>query len=181
MAASTLKYQSGFANEFATEAVPGALPHGQNAPQKHPLGLYTEQFSGTSFTSTRHVNRRTWTYRIRPSVTHKPYEEYSTRLLRSGPFNEVRTPPNQLRWDPIPIPSEPTDFVDGIVTLGGNGDPAMQTGVAIHLYGCNASMQDRFFYTADGELLVVPQQGALRFHTELGILHVAPGEICVLP
>ncbi len=80
-----------------------------------------------------------------------------------------------------PFPNEKTDFVDGIVTLGGNGDPAMQTGVAIHLYAANASMQDRFFYTADGELLIVPQLGALRFHTELGILDVAPGEICVIP
>ena len=89
MPPSALQYQSGFANEFSTEAVPGALPQGQNAPQKHPLGLYTEQFSGTSFTSPRHVNRRTWTYRIRPSVTHKPYAEFASRLIRSGPFTEV--------------------------------------------------------------------------------------------
>ena len=176
-----LSYQSGFGNEFATEAVPGALPVGQNAPQKHPLGLYTEQFSGTPFTAPRAVNRRTWTYRIRPSVTHRPYEEIPARLIRSGPFLEVPTTPNQLRWDPLPIPTERTDFVDGIVTLGGNGDPAMQTGLAIHLYAANASMEDRFFYTADGELLIVPQLGALRFHTELGILEVKPGEICVIP
>ena len=155
-ASAELSYQSGFGNEFATEAVPGALPQGQNAPQKHPLGLYTEQFSGSPFTAPRATNRRTWTYRIRPSVTHRPYEEIAAKLIRSGPFNEVPTTPNQLRWDPIPIPTEPTDFVDGIVTLGGNGDPAMQTGVAIHLYACNASMHDRFFYTADGELLIVP-------------------------
>src|SRR5581483_8461838 len=119
-------YQSGFGNEFATEAAPGALPIGQNAPQKHPLGLYTEQFSGTPFTAPRATNRRTWTYRIRPSVTHRPYEEVPARMIRSGPFFEVPTTPNQLRWDPLPIPAEPTDFVDGIVTLGGNGDPAMQ-------------------------------------------------------
>ena len=176
-----LSYQSGFGNEFAAEAVPGALPQGQNAPQKHPLGLYTEQFSGTPFTAPRSINRRTWTYRIRPSVTHRPYEEVSAKLIRSGPFIEAPTTPNQLRWDPLPIPSQVTDFVDGIVTLGGNGDPAFQTGVAIHIYACNTSMQDRFFYTADGELLIVPQLGALRFHTELGILEVKPGEICVIP
>jgi len=181
MPPSALQYQSGFANEFSTEAVPGALPQGQNAPQKHPLGLYTEQFSGTSFTSPRHVNRRSWTYRIRPSVTHKPYAEFASRLIRSGPFTEVPTPPNQLRWDPVPIPSAQTDFVEGIITLGGNGDPAMQSGVGIHIYAINKSMKDRFFYNADGELLIVPQQGALRIHTELGILGVAPGEICVLP
>ena len=178
-----LRYQSGFANEFATEAVAGALPHGQNAPQKVPLGLYTEQFSGTPFTAPRATNRRTWTYRIRPSVTHKPFEasDGTGKLIRSGPFTEVPTPPNQLRWNPVPMPTEKTDFVDGIVTMGGNGDPAFQTGLAIHVYGANASMEDRFFYNADGEMLIVPQEGALRFHTELGIIGVAPGEICVVP
>ena len=178
---SELLYQSGFGNEFATEAVPGALPLGQNSPQKHPLGLYTEQFSGTPFTAPRAINRRTWTYRIRPSVTHRPYVEIPARLVRSGPFLEVPTTPNQLRWDPLPLPEAPTDFVDGIITLGGNGDPAMQTGVAIHLYAANASMHDRFFYNADGEFLIVPQLGTVRLHTELGILEARPGEICVIP
>jgi homogentisate 1,2-dioxygenase len=178
-----LRYQSGFANEFATEAVAGALPHGQNSPQKAPLGLYTEQFSGTPFTTPRATNRRTWTYRIRPSVTHKPYEprEGTGKLIRSGPFTEVPTPPNQFRWNPVPVPAERTDFIDGIITMGGNGDPAFQTGFGIHLYAANASMEDHFFYNADGEMLIVPQDGALRFHTELGIIAVAPGEICVIP
>src|SRR5882724_480480 len=176
-----VQYQSGFGNEFATEAVTGALPVGQNAPQKHPLGLYTEQFSGTAFTAPRATNRRTWTYRIRPSVTHRPYEEIPSRLICSGPFTGIATTPNQLRWNPLPLPEQATDFVDGIVTLGGNGDPAMQIGVAIHLYAANASMSDRFFYSADGEFLIVPQLGTLHLHTELGILHAAPGEICVIP
>ncbi len=176
-----IRYQTGFANEFATEAVPGALPVGQNAPQNHPLGLYTEQFSGTPFTAPRSTNRRTWTYRIRPSVTHRPYAEIPVGLIRSGPFTETPTTPNQLRWDPLPLPEQKTDFLDGIVTLGGNGDPAMHIGVAIHLYAANASMRDRFFSSADGEMLIVPQMGALSLHTELGILEVAPGEICVIP
>ena len=176
-----LQYQSGFGNEFATEAAPGALPHGQNSPQQGPLGLYTEQYSGTAFTAPRAVNRRTWCYRIRPSVTHKPFEEIPAGLIRSGPFDEVPTPPNQLRWDPLPIPEKPTDFVDGIVTMGGSGDTALQTGVAIHIYAANRGMRDRFFYDADGELLIVPQLGSLLIATELGVLHVAPGEICVLP
>ena len=176
-----LRYQSGFGNEFATEAVVGALPKGQNAPQKSALGLYTEQFSGTPFTAPRATNRRTWTYRIRPSVTHKPYEETEPKLICSGPFTEIPTPPNQLRWNPVPIPGEKTDFVDGIITLGGNGDPAFQMGVAIHIYAANASMTDRFFYNADGEMLIVPQEGRLEMHTELGIIGVAPGEICVIP
>jgi homogentisate 1,2-dioxygenase len=181
MSVPEIKYQSGFGNEFQTEAVAGALPRGQNSPQQAPLGLYAEQFSGSPFTAPRGSNRRTWTYRIRPSVTHKPYEEIPARLLRSGPFEEAVTTPNQLRWDPLPIPREKTDFIDGIVTLGGNGEPASQTGLAIHLYAANSSMQDRFFYDADGELLLVPQAGKLAIHTELGILLVAPGEICLLP
>jgi homogentisate 1,2-dioxygenase len=176
-----IRYQSGFGNELSTEAVAGALPMGQNAPQKHPLGLYTEQFSGTAFTAPRATNRRTWTYRLRPSVTHRPYEEISAGLIRSGPFNETPATPNQLRWAPLPLPEQETDFVDGIVTLGGNGDPATQTGVAIHVYASNASMRDRFFSNSDGEFLIVPQLGTLRFCTELGVLEAAPGEICVIP
>src|SRR5215475_10063655 len=119
--AKEIHYQSGFGNEFATEAAAGALPIGQNAPQKHPLGLYTEQFSGTPFTAPRATNRRTWTYRIRPSVTHRPYEEIGAGLMRSGPFLEVPTTPNQLRWDPLPLPDKKTDFVDCSVRLGGTG------------------------------------------------------------
>lgn len=174
-------YQSGFGNEFATEAEKGALPQGQNAPQQSALGLYTEQLSGTAFTAPRATNRRTWTYRIRPSVTHKPFTECDAGMLRSGPFNELPTPPNQMRWNPVPLPEQPTDFVEGIVTLGGSGDPAMQTGVGIHVYAANAPMRGRYFYNADGEMLIVPQQGALVLHTELGVLDVAPGEIAVLP
>jgi homogentisate 1,2-dioxygenase len=181
MAQDNLRYQSGFCNEYATESMAGALPEGQNAPQKAPYGLYTEQFSGTPFTAPRAANRRTWCYRIRPSVTHKPFSEIPVRLLRSGPFLEAPTPPNQLRWDPLPFPAEPTDFVDAIVTLGGNGDPAMQSGVAIHVYAANAPMRNRFFYNADGEMMLVPQQGKLLLSTELGVLEAAPGEICVLP
>jgi len=184
MPGGELRYQSGFGNEFATEAVEGALPVGQNAPQRSKLGLYTEQFSGTAFTAPRAVNRRTWTYRIRPSVTHKPFEPYEPgipSLLRSGPFTEAHTPPTQMRWDPVPIPETDTDFIDGLTTLGGNGDPAMQAGVAIHVYAANASMRGRFFYNADGEMLLVPQEGGLTLATELGVLKVAPGEIAVVP
>ena len=179
--ASTLQYQAGFGNEFSSEAVAGALPRDQNAPQQAPLGLYIEELNGTAFTAPRGVSRSDWTYRIRPSATHKPFRPIDPRLIRSGPFNEVPPTPNQLRWRPMPIPEAPTDFIDGIVTLGGNGDPAAQSGVGIHVYAANRSMEDRFFYDADGELLVVPQQGTLHVHTELGILGVAPGEICLIP
>jgi homogentisate 1,2-dioxygenase len=146
------------------------------------MGLYTEQLSGTAFTAPRALNRRTWSYRIRPSVMHQPYSPFAAESpLRSAPFHEVATPPNQMRWNPLPLPDAPTDFVSGIVTLGGNGDPATQDGLGIHLYAANTSMQDRFFYNADGEMLILPQLGRLLLRTELGILEVAPGELAVIP
>ena len=183
MTPKALEYMTGFGNTFASEAEPGALPVGQNAPQKAPLGLYTEQLSGTAFTAPRHLNRRSWTYRIRPSVMHKPYTRIANGRVRATPFDEVETTPNQLRWNPLPLPlpTTQTDFIDGLTTLAGNGDLTMHSGVAIHLYAANKSMTERFFYSADGELLFVPQLGALMLHTELGILDVAPGEIAIVP
>ena len=173
-------YQSGFGNEFATEALPGALPEGRNSPQRAPYGLYAEQLSGTAFTAPRAANRRSWLYRIRPAAAHRPFAKIDGGRLTSR-FDEVSTSPNQLRWDPLPIPSEPTDFVDGLVTMAGNGDPRTQTGCGIHLYAANRSMTDRFFYSADGELLIVPQQGRLRFATELGLVEAEPQEVVVVP
>ncbi len=175
------RYLSGFGNEFATEAVAGALPHGQNSPQKPPLGLYAEQLSGSPFTAPRGEIRRSWLYRVRPSANHRPYRRREDGHLRSGPFIEIETPPNRLRWDPLPMPARPTDFVDGLATMGGNGDPASGAGIAIHLYLANRSMTERVFFDADGELLLVPQEGALRLVTEFGLLGLAPGEIAVIP
>jgi len=167
-------YQSGFNNEFATEAIPGALPPRGNSPQRVKHGLYAEQFSGSPFTAPRHMQKRSWLYRIRPSVLHEPFVAIDPRWMR-GSFDEVPTPPNQLRWNPIPIPGEPLDFVDGLITIGGNA------GIAIHIYAATRSMLDRFFYDADGELLLVPEQGGLIVRTELGIVDVKPGEIAVVP
>jgi homogentisate 1,2-dioxygenase len=177
----SLSYQSGFGNEFATEALPNALPAGQNSPQRVPYGLYAEQVSGTPFTMPRSENRRTWLYRIRPSVVHTPFAAADSGFVRSTPFDEVPTPPNQLRWNPLPEPSAGTTLLQGIVTLGGNGDFNTHTGHAIHLYTANASMTTTFFYNADGEMLFVPQQGTHVFRTELGVMEVEPGEICVIP
>ena len=176
-----LAYQSGFGNQFVSEAVPGALPAGQNSPQHPPLGLYAEQISGTAFTASRYENRRTWTYRIRPSVMHKPYARIGNGMIRSAPFGEIEATPSQLRWSPFPIPKEPTDFVDGIWTIGGNGDVSLLTGMTAHIYAANTSMTDRYFYNADGEMLIVPQEGRARFVTELGIIEAKPGEIVLLP
>jgi homogentisate 1,2-dioxygenase len=176
-----LRYNSGFGNEFATEAIAGALPVGQNSPQKVPYGLYAEQLSGSPFTAPRSLNRRSWAYRIRPSVMHKPYQAADQKLIRSSPFDEVPAPPNQLRWDPLPIPKEPTDFVQGWITLAGNGDSNTHTGVGIHIYAANRSMEGSFFYDADGELLIVPQLGGLLVHTEFGRIGLQPNEICIIP
>ena len=175
-----LEYQSGFGNEFATEAVAGALPVGRNSPQKAPLGLYAEQFSGTAFTAPRVFNKRTWTYRIRPSVLHKPFRRIKNNLLISK-FDEIETTPNQLRWNPLPMPENETDFVDGITTIAGNGDPFSQHGIAVHIFACNKDMTDRFFYNADGEMLVVAEKNRVRFLTELGIIEIKSGEIAVIP
>ncbi len=177
----TRQYQSGFGNEFATEALPGALPVGQNSPQKVAYGLYAEQLSGTAFTAPRAENRRSWLYRIRPGAMHQPFVEIPLGMLQSGPFDAVTANPNQLRWNPFPIPSTPTDFIQGLITIAGNGSPDSQSGMAIHVYAANCAMTDRFFYNADGEMLFVPQQGALTLRTECGVLDVAPGEIAVVP
>ena len=172
---------SGFNNEFATEALPGALPVGRNSPQKAPYGLYAEQLSGTAFTAPRGSNRRSWLYRIRPAAVHKPFVALENNGL-AGQFRDLPpTPPNQLRWDPLPMPTQPADFIDGWVTMAGNGSPELMSGCAIHMYAANRSMQERFFYTADGELLIVPERGCLRIETELGLLDVVPQEIVVIP
>src|SRR5688572_9334254 len=176
-----LKYQTGFGNEFATEAVAGALPVGMNSPQKAPLGLYAEQFSGTAFTVPRVHNKRTWTYRIRPSVLHKPFRQIENNLLKSSPFDEIVTTPNQLRWNPLPMPETETDFIDGLTTIAGNGDIFSQIGIAVHIFACNKEMKDRFFYNADGEMLIVAEKNQVRFLTELGIIEIGAGEIAVLP
>jgi homogentisate 1,2-dioxygenase len=173
-------YQSGFGNEFATEAVAGTLPQGRNSPQRVAHGLYAEQLSGTAFTAPRQANRRSWLYRIRPAAVHGMFEPLAVAAFHNR-FEEVPASPNQLRWDPHPLPQTPTDFVDGLYTMAGNGSAAAQAGIGIHVYAANRSMQGRYFYDADGELLIVPQQGRLRIATELGILDVEPQEVALIP
>ncbi|HET6603130.1 MAG TPA: homogentisate 1,2-dioxygenase [Xanthomonadaceae bacterium] len=179
-AAAARAYMSGFGNEFATEAVPGALPVGRNSPQRAPLGLYAEQLSGTAFTAPRAFNRRSWLYRIRPALMHGAFEAWSQPRLHNR-FDEVAPSPSQLRWDPLPMPSAPTDFIEGLASWAGNGGPEAQSGIAVHLYAANRSMDGRYFYDADGELLIVPQRGRLRVCTELGVLEVEPQQIVVIP
>jgi len=185
MAIASNGYQTGFGNEFASEAIAGALPEGRNSPQKVAHGLYAEQISGTAFTAPRHANRRSWLYRIRPAAMHGEFKPFEQPLLSKGmlhnDFDTGPVTPDQLRWSPLPIPETPTDFVDGLVTMAGNGSAATQSGIGIHMYAANRDMQGRFFYDADGELLIVPQQGRLHIETELGVLDVEPQEIAVVP
>ena len=178
---SDLQYMPGFGNSCSTEALPGALPVGRNSPQVCPYGLYAEQFSGTAFTAPRAENRRSWLYRIRPSAANQqPYEACAvgnwTNTFGTGPVN-----PTVMRWNPLDIPTAPTDFLEGITTWAGNGGPNDQAGISINLYAANSSMKGRFFFNADAEMMVVPQQGRLRLATEMGLIELEPLEIAVIP
>ena len=181
LSATKPDYQSGFGNEFATEALPGALPEGRNSPQKAPYGLYAELISGTAFTRPRNDNLRSWVYRIRPSAKHGKFRRIDNGLWRTPPFDEGVLSPQQIRWEPIPIPDEETDLISGMQTLGGNGDANNQSGIGIHIYCANASMSDKFFHNADAEMLFVPQQGCLSLMTELGAVEAEPNQITVVP
>jgi homogentisate 1,2-dioxygenase len=175
-------YQTGFGNEYASEAVPGALPQGRNSPQRAPLALYPELVSGTAFTAPRRDNRRSWLYRRQPSVVAGRFVAYTQVLWCTGGDTRTALAPEPMRWNPFPIePSADADFVDGMRTLAANGDAEAQTGIAAHVYLATRSMEQRAFVNADGELLVVPQQGRLWITTELGVLEVKPGEIALLP
>ncbi|NGN68544.1 homogentisate 1,2-dioxygenase [Streptomyces sp. A7024] len=180
-AAEALSYLSGFGNQHSSEAVPGALPIGRNSPQRAPLGLYAEQLSGAAFTEPRAHNRRSWLYRIRPSAAHPPYHRIDSGGITGAPFTESTPDPNRLRWNPLPEPEAGTDFLAGLWTLGGNGDATQRTGMAIHLYAANASMTDRVFGDADGELLIVPEHGGLLLRTEFGLLRAEPGHVALIP
>ncbi len=174
------RYQTGFCQEFATEALPGALPEVLNSPQRCPYGLYAEQLSGTAFTAPRHASRRSWLYRIRPAAMHGAFRRMPHQAAEMAADLKLVSP-NQLRWSPLPIPTEALDFVQGLVAVCGNGSPQSHSGCAVYWYVANRSMQGRYFYDADGELLIVAQEGRLRIATELGVLELAPLEIAVIP
>ncbi|MGX5218141.1 homogentisate 1,2-dioxygenase [Pseudomonas segetis] len=177
MKSQDLVYLSGFANHHNSEALPGALPIGQNSPQKVPYGLYTELLSGTAFTVPRAHSRRTWMYRIKPSANHPAFVRMDKQIC-GGQLGPVT--PNRLRWNPLQIPEPATDFIDGLVTLAATNAADQASGVSVHVYRANCSMT-RVMFNADGELLIVPQQGRLRIATELGLLVVEPLEIAVIP
>ncbi len=173
-------YQLGFAQEFASEAVAGALPPWQNNPQRTPLGLFSELISGTTFSAPRASNRRSYVFRIRPSVYDGEFELLDSKDFRTPPL-DIPPYPGGLRWDPPSLPAQPVDFLDGLVTICGNGPPVQQAGMAMHVYCANISMDRRVFSNRDGEFLIVPQEGGIRLVTEFGILDVDCGEVALIP
>jgi homogentisate 1,2-dioxygenase len=175
-------YMSGFGNGFETEALPGALPVGRNSPQKCPYGLYAEQLSGSPFTAPRIANERSWLYRIRPTVKHwGRFQKVDAGLWLTAPHNDYEMPIQPLRWSPLPIPSTPTTFLQGVRTITTAGDAGAMGGMAAHIYLITQSMQDEYFYNCDGELMFVPELGALRLRTEFGVIDIEPNEIAVIP
>ncbi len=172
---------SGFGSYFSSESIEGALPKGQNSPQKAPFNLFAEQLSGSAFTAPRHHNLRSWLYRIRPSVLHGEFQAYKQHTIKTAPDRDIKTPPTQMRWNPLPYPIDQKDFIDGLVTIALNGSAEHGVGAAIHLYAINQSMKKRFFYNADGELLIVPEQGGLILKTEFGEITIYPKQIAVIP
>jgi homogentisate 1,2-dioxygenase len=172
---------SGFGSHHESEAIAGALPVGQNSPQRVPLGLYAEQISGTAFTAPRAHNLRSWLYRLRPSAMHGSFGDFGATSLRTAPCLEAACSPNRLRWGPVAVPDAQADFVSGLATMASAGDARAQRGIGVHVYVANRSMADRVLQDHDGELLIVPQLGALVLATEFGTLAVAPGEIAVIP
>ncbi|MEO5972845.1 MAG: homogentisate 1,2-dioxygenase [Sphingomicrobium sp.] len=181
MTARARNYMTGFGGHCESEAVAGALPKGRNSPQRPAFGLYAEQVSGSAFTAPRHDNRRSWLYRMRPTADHRPFAPYAgARLFGAGP-DEAPLAPNRLRWDPPADLPEGTDFIDGLVTMLHARTPDSLEGVAVHLYRATRSMERRVLVDADGELLIIPQDGALVLHTELGVVEVAPGSVALVP
>lgn len=173
------KYLNGWGGAWQSEAMPNALPHGQNSPQKAPYGLYAEQLSGSAFTRPRHQNLRSWLYRILPSAAHSEFKQISHSGIIIPPGGQFH--PTQMRWDPMPDPKENADFIQGLKTLLYNGSPKQQRGAAVHLYAANKSMDSNYFYNADGELIFIPTQGQCELFTEFGKIEISPGDMAVIP
>ena len=175
---------SGFGNSFETEALPGALPIGRNSPQKVNYGLYAEQLSGSPFTAPQATNQRSWLYRIRPTVRHTGrFEKIDQRLhphrarargLRSGDRAialEIRS--RSRRRNSISSPA--------CTPSRSRATAEAMSGMAAHVLLVTESMVREHFFNADGEMLIVAQQGKLRFRTEFGVIEIEPGEIAIIP
>ncbi|BEI82046.1 hypothetical protein CcaverHIS002_0212060 [Cutaneotrichosporon cavernicola] len=181
-----LEYHPGFGSAFRSESVPNSLPKYAHVPEKVPYGLYTEGMTGSAFTAPRASNRRSWLYRIRPSAVHNPYEEYTGNNTLVYNFNqdntdEVTSTPQQLRWDPLKVKgAENLDFVDSIRTICGAGNAQMKSGTAVHWYQFGKDMDNKAFYSSDGDFLFLPVKGELLIQTEYGRMHVPPCHIAVV-
>ncbi|KAL4949274.1 Homogentisate 1,2-dioxygenase [Aspergillus filifer] len=174
-------YQNGFDCYHESEAIAGALPVGQNSPQKAPYGLYAEKLSGTAFTAPRNENKQTWVYRILPAASHENFVEEDPNTYQTiTDSKRLQHIPNQLRWDPFDL-DETVDWVHGLHQVAGSGDPTIKQGLGILLYAAGKDMGKEAFYSADGDFLIVAQHGVLDIQTELGRLVVRPNEICVIP
>ncbi|KAL4936441.1 hypothetical protein BDV06DRAFT_93318 [Aspergillus oleicola] len=178
------EYQAGFGNSFESEAVPGTIPHGQNSPRNVRFGLYAEQVTATAFIAPRHANKKAWLYRARPAVAHQGFTELPDNKDTESSFlplnPRIHVSPTQLAWHPFDIEEAETDFISGLKTVAGSGDPTLREGIATHVYTANKSMTKKAFVNSDGEFLIVPQQGALDIQTEFGPLYIQPGEIIVI-
>ncbi|RHZ68909.1 hypothetical protein Glove_292g35 [Diversispora epigaea] len=183
------KYLEGFGNHFTSEALPDALPKVRNTPQKCPYGLYAEQLSGTAFTVDRKHNQRSWLYRVKPSVCHEPFQKASNLggniVSNFAGASYVKFIPDQIRWSPFKLlnnnKENKENFIEGLNTLAGAGEPSVKHGLAIHIYLAYTNMINTAFYNSDGDFLIVPQQGRLDITTEFGRMMVSPGEITVIP
>ncbi|KAF3092605.1 hypothetical protein TWF569_003669 [Orbilia oligospora] len=179
------KYQAGFNNHFESEAIPGTIPHGQNSPRTVRWGLYAEQMTASAFVAPRHLNKKSWLYRVKPAIAHDGFSDLPDNPDTEScflPINpKVHVCATQLAWLPLEIPKDgKVDFIDGLKTLAGSGEPTLREGIAIHMYMSNASMTNRAFVNSDGDFLICPQQGSLDITTEFGKLFVQPGEICIV-
>lgn len=173
-------YMSGFGNEFATEAITGALPQGRNSPQRPAFGLYPEQISGSAFTAPRDRNLRSWMYRILPSVRHGAYQPWAHPSDLSATAHQPVSP-QQERWNPPSMPKHDCHWLSSLKRMALNGSAAARQGASIYVYAANASMDECFFQSADGEWLIIPQEGGLDIVTEFGKLDIDPGFIAIIP
>ena len=176
-------YMSGFGNGFETEALPGALPIGRNSPQKCAYGLYAEQLSRLALHRAAHHQRALL------ALPHPP-DRGALGPVREGRHRPVAHRARAARWTcrsrrcagiRSRSRTSRSSFVEGVRTITTAGDAGAQAGMGAHVYLVTRSMEDEYFYNADGEMLFVPQEGELRLWTEFGIIDIEPGEIAVIP
>lgn len=176
-------YLNGFGSYQESSALKGALPIGHNSPQKPPYGLYAEKLSGTAFTAPRHENQQSWLYRILPAAAHRAWEPVSDSNynIQSLAGSDIQQIPNQLRWNPFDF-DEAADWTRALHLVAEAGDPVMKSGLAIFVFAAGKDMRENeAFYSADGDMLIVPQHGVLEITTEFGPILLRANEIAVIP